>query len=279
MPLDGMLVHKLTDELSSSLKGGKIEKIIQPEKNEMCFLIRVTDSNGRYLNKKLYISAQPSNARMNLTNRDFSANQAPRAFAMLARKHFIGARIIDIAQNGADRVVTFTFSVRNDMHDLVEKKIIVELTGKYCNIVFVDENGIVLDALRHVDMEMSQQRLLLPGVIYEYPSVSDKINIFSDDLSNINEENYKSKLAGISQASLKEIEHLSKVLGSISNGIEEYKKRILNTELRPVYYTDNSGKTDFYAYNYEFLQNSNVTVCNSVSELLENVAQIKGSAK
>ena len=73
----------------------------------------------------------------------------------------------------------------NEMVDPCKKILIMELMGKHSNIIFCDENRMVLDSIKHVSSHMSSVREVLPGRQYFLPQTQEK----SDPLT-INEEEF-----------------------------------------------------------------------------------------
>lgn len=164
MPFDGIAVAALTSELNELLADGRIEKINQPERDELLLLIR---AHG--VNRRLVLSASASSPRAHLqTTTKENPEKAPM-FCMLLRKHFQGAKIIGFSQPSMERVLVMETEGRNEMGDISRKRLITELMGKHSNIIAVDENDCVLGSIKHVDFTVSSVRQVLPGMKYELP--------------------------------------------------------------------------------------------------------------
>lgn len=174
MPFDGLLIHKLTTDLSDRLVGGRIDKIYQPEPDELLLRIR---QGGGALN--LFISIDPSTAYFSITEGTKGNPQKPPMFCMLLRKHLSGARILSLEQRGLDRVVKMGLEGYNDFGDRVTKELILEIMGKHSNLFLVDEKGKIIDALKRVPLAVSEKRPIMPGLHYE-AFASDKINLLSE---------------------------------------------------------------------------------------------------
>ena len=163
MAFDGICVAALTYELQK-LCGGRISKIAQPEKDELLLTVKTNESNERLL-----ISASASLPFLALTDENKpSPAQAP-SFCMTLRKYIAGGRIASISQSGLERVITFTVTHLNELGDPAEKKLIVELMGKYSNIILVNEEDMIIDSIKHVPLHISSLREVLPGKRYFFP--------------------------------------------------------------------------------------------------------------
>ncbi len=171
MPLDAIALGAVAKELDEKLRDAKIEKIHQPERDEILLVIK--GFSGTY---KLAISASGSNARMHLVNETKENPASPPMFCMLLRKHLTGARIIGINRLGYERVVDIEFSARNELGDIVARHIICEIMGRNSNIIFLDENRRIIDSVKHIDLTVSTVRNILPGLTYMMPPASERLN-------------------------------------------------------------------------------------------------------
>lgn len=196
MALDGLMLYHLINELRE-LKNGKIGKITQVGNNDFVFVIR---NNGK--NNKLFISLERNQYRIALTDKEYIAPSNATMFAMLLRKHFEGGTIIDINQNGLDRIAIFKVLKTNEFGDKVDKYLIIELMGKNSNLIVCDENFIIIDSLKKNGIS-EDGRTVLPKALYEFPQ-ENKHNIFSltdDEIKNVYENsvnNFKDIIATLS---------------------------------------------------------------------------------
>ena len=149
MPYDGIVTKAVASELNL-LTGARIDKIFQPNNNTVIL--------GFYLDKINYalnISTNPQNYRVNLTTKAWvNPNTAPN-FCMVLRKHLLGLRIKNIITNSLERIITIEFEGFDDIDDIISKKLIIELMGKHCNIILLDDQNIIIDSLRHINNENS----------------------------------------------------------------------------------------------------------------------------
>jgi len=171
MPLDGITLNSVVQELSGALTGGRIDKIQQPEPDEIIIALR---SRGQ--NYKLLLTANANSPRIHLT--EIAKNnplQAPM-FCMLLRKHLGGGRLVEIIQPDFERIVEFYIESPNELGDLSVKRLIVEIMGRHSNIILVDASGTIMDSIRHVSRERSSVREVLPGRPYFRPPSQGKVS-------------------------------------------------------------------------------------------------------
>lgn len=169
MSFDGMVTHCVAHELNRVLTGGKIDKIYQPERDEIILQIRTGSESHRLL-----LSASASNPRVHLTHVARENPMTPPMLCMLMRKHLLGNKILGITQQGFDRVLRLDLEGRNEMGDICTKSIITEIMGRHSNIILIDENRRIMDSAKHVDFTVSAVRQILPGLLYEAPPAQDK---------------------------------------------------------------------------------------------------------
>ena len=179
MALDGLAVHALVNELSEALSGGKVDKIFQPERDKIILNIRNQNKNF-----KLLLSVNPQGARVNITENTYENPIVAPNFCMLLRKHLQPSRLVSVTQPEFERTVVLTFECQTELFDIVEKKLIIEIMGHFSNIIFVDEKGLIIDALRQVDYTTSSKRQVLPALPYELPPKQEK-EVFDGENINI----------------------------------------------------------------------------------------------
>lgn len=171
MSYDGFVTHAIANELNNVLIGGKIDKVHQPERDELILQIRTQGETHRLL-----LSANASHPRVHLTQIAKDNPMNPPMFCMLMRKHFQGNKILQIVQDGFDRILRIETEGRNEMGDICRKDIIVEIMGRHSNIILVDENNRIMDSAKHVDFTVSAVRQILPGLFYQAPPAQEKIS-------------------------------------------------------------------------------------------------------
>lgn len=171
MPLDAVALGAIAHELNDMLAGAKIEKIHQPERDEILLIIK--SSCGA---KKLVMSASSANSRIHLVEESKENPSVPPMFCMLLRKHLTGGRIESIRRLGFERVIDTEISCRNELGDLTVRHLICEAMGRNSNIIFLDENRRIIDSVKHIDLTVSSVRNILPGLIYMMPPDTDRLN-------------------------------------------------------------------------------------------------------
>ena len=171
MPMDGLTVGFAARELDRTLKGGRVDRVTQPERDAVVVVIRAGSENH-----KLLLCASPNNARCHLTGSSFSNPLEPPALCMLMRKQLTGARIAEIRQEAGDRILRVDLDAVNEMGDPVRRRLILEIMGRHSNLMLLDENDRILEAARHVTAEMSRVRQIQPGMTYLPPPAQDRLN-------------------------------------------------------------------------------------------------------
>ena len=170
---DGIAVSNIVYELKEKFTGGRIDKIYQPRNDEIIFSVRsVKEGNFRVL-----LSANSMNPRIHITDIKKENPVSAPMFCMVLRKHIAGGRILDIRQPDVERIIIIDVESMNEMGDLGVKHIITEFMGKYSNIILTDENGKILDSIKHVTHDRSSVREVMPGGIYEFPRYQNKMDL------------------------------------------------------------------------------------------------------
>ena len=171
MPMDGVMLGFIARELAHKLKDGRIDRVIQPERDEIHLLIRAQGENHRLL-----LCASPNGARVHLTQHAKTGPMEPPMLCMLLRKHLGSGRIMDVRRVAGDRILEIDINALNELGDQVTRTLIIEIMGRHSNIILKNSDGRIIDASRHVDEEISRVRLVLPGLPYEYPPSQGKLN-------------------------------------------------------------------------------------------------------
>ena len=171
MALDGIVVASLAKELQENFTNARLSKIAQPEKDEL--LLTLKGPNGQ---KRLLLSASASLPLVYITGTNKPSPMTAPNFCMLLRKHVANGRITSITQPDMERILVFEIEHLDDLGDLRHKKLIIELMGKHSNIIFCDENDMILDSIKHISAQVSSVREVLPGRTYFIPAQQDKMN-------------------------------------------------------------------------------------------------------
>lgn len=247
MALDGVFLRYVKFELEKKLVGIRIDKIQQPNKDELVFVFRSKSGLNRLL-----MSIRSHSARVHLTSFPIPNPVSPPMFCMLLRKKLTGGKLLSIDQPNLERVLTFNFECTDDLGDKCVLHLICEVMGKYSNVILVDDKYTIIDALKRVSPQMSSKRLILPGLKYSLPPTQDKLSILSETTEKITEyimaETSSEK---ISKKILNTVQGISPIVCKIiANNLEKFS-------------TDNP-------------ENLKKNLLNSIDNLKQNVVNLQG---
>ena len=183
MSFDAIVTRALTDEFNNNYIGTRVDKIYQTEKDEI--MINMRSKDGSF---KVLVSASSNNPRFYVSKISKENPSEAPLFSMILRKNLSGSKLVKVEQFGFDRAAQFVFSGYNEFHEEALYYLVVEIMGKYSNIVLCNENHKVIDAIKRVSTVMSSKREIEPGLIYERPPVFDRVSPISvdeEDLKNM----------------------------------------------------------------------------------------------
>ncbi len=209
MAFDAVIVRCLTQDLCEKLINGRIDKIHQPEKDEITINIRTPAHNY-----KLVLSASSAHPRVHFTNVSKKNPLTAPMFCMLLRKHIGGGKITAIEQVGFERIIKFSIESYDELGDLTTKYLIAEIMGRHSNIALTNQHMKIIDCIKHIDFTISSVRQLLPGLYYTSPPPQNKTDLidieetaridFSSPAQNADKA-ILSSIAGISPLTAREI--------------------------------------------------------------------------
>lgn len=241
MAFDGITIANIVTELNQTITGGKINKIAQPENDEL--IITIKNQRKQY---RLFLSASASLPLIYLTETNKPSPLTAPNFCMLLRKHIGSGKIIAVEQPGMERIIRFTIEHLNELGDLCTKYLIVEIMGKHSNIIFCNEEDQIIDSIKHVSAHMSSVREVLPGRPYFIPETQSKLNpfvlteeIFQEKIFprpvNVAKAIYTS-ITGISPLMAEEVCYRAGIDGGIpTDGLEDVERvHLAHTFLRMV---------------------------------------------
>lgn len=269
MPMDGITIGAVVYELNNKLQGARIDRVNQPEEDELYFFLR---NNGE--NYKLLLCSNANFARLNITDFSKPNPPTPSNFCMLLRKHLVGGRIASFKQIENERIVIISFECLNDFNEPVTKKIIFEIMGKHSNIIFTDDNNKIFDSIKRVNSLMSRVRLVQPGLEYTLPPSQGKKNPFTEnnylfDYARIISDTYM----GISRQAAEEIAFRCK---DNDRGFAEYIDLYKQHNFSPVLLVDEKSEPqDFFAVKQERFMTSFQVECDSISEAIDKYFILK----
>lgn len=181
MPGDALTYSILANELDRTLTNARIERVSMPEKDEVVLSVR-TKSNEKFLSRKLLLSCSPANARIHFTDEEIINPTASFSFLMHLRKRIAGGVIKNVRTIPFERVVIFSIDARDELGEAHAYSLYAEIMGKYSNILLVDENQKITDAIKKNSFDDEAKRLILPGTTYTLPPPQEeKISPFSPD--------------------------------------------------------------------------------------------------
>ncbi len=171
MAFDAGMLAASINEIKALAVPGRVEKVLQPTRDEIILLI-----HGERKNLRLSVSASTNTPRINITDEVKENPSAPPMFCMLLRKHLTGAKFTQVAQLSFERAAILTFDCRDELGYRCEKYVIAETMGKYSNIILLDSDKKIISALRIIDFSASLKRQIIPGMTYELPPSGGRLN-------------------------------------------------------------------------------------------------------
>ena len=296
MALDGLVVHSLADELHNKLVGGKVDRIHQPENDELVVYVRNNKENF-----KLVLSSSASNPRVYLANNYKKENpiKAPM-FCMLFRKYIQGGIITNICQVNFERIIKITVESFDELKEKTAKDIYIEIMGRHSNIILTQHDKII-DSIKRIPPSVSRVRQLLPNMTYELPPAQDKINpikgvslkSFINTLREFDGPLYKgifSKFLGISTPIAKEIcyranldsnikaEEMSRdELAKLYRIFSDLFTKIKNNDYAPCIVVDEKVDKviDFSCIDLTYLNDNKFIRNDSISQVIEDYYKTK----
>ena len=278
MALDTVMLSALAAELRPKLEGARIDKVRQPEREQVLLSIRNKGENMRLL-----INAGAGSGRVALTRQSFENPAEPPMFCMLLRKYLVGARIEKLTQPNWERLLIVDIISHNELGDSVCLKLAIELMGRSSNLVLVGDDGRIIDCLRRMEYGGDVQRRMLPGMIYRLPPAQKKPLIFDCDRAQIEsalnssedgkplDKRLLDSFSGLSPLVCRELVHRAFYdISCLPDALEAFLESVRAGEFTPTLLTKD-GKPAEYSfmqlkqYGSEYEQQS----LNSFSELLD----------
>lgn len=287
MAFDGIVLKQVVCELQTCLIGGKVNKVYEPNGNEILLSIY---ANGKNYTLLCHISSSSYRLHLTTVSKPNPLN-APN-FCMLLRKHLIGFRIKSISTSSLERIVTIELEGYNELNDLLSKTLVIELMGKHSNIIFVDEENKIIDSIKHVNGMVSSVREVLPGREYFIPNTMDKMDPFTVTTDTWNQQLFLkpysisktiySSITGFSAVMAHELASRSLVDGDAPiqslNGnqrstlMKQYRrliKEIQDKKFQPCIYLDGPVPKDFSAIPLTMYSCLKCRKIDSVSAMIE----------
>lgn len=261
MSFDGMATLAAVKEFKDKLVLGKIEKIYQPQPEQLVFIIHTKAGK-----QKLFISASGNHSAMYLIENTPENPPAPPVFCMVLRKHLSAARITDIIQHENDRIVEILLETVNELGFSVNKKLTVEIMGKHSNVFLIDvATDKIIDSIKHVSIDVNRARQVLPGKAYQYPPSQEKtpfVEITQQDIGQFlagqlqPERSLLSNIQGISPALAQSIAS-GQDAKSCYETLQSMIYAATSGSISPVVYVDENGRpVDFHIMPLSVYENS-----------------------
>lgn len=296
MALDGVVIANIVHELKSTLLGGRINKIAQPEKDELLITIKGQERKAF----KLLLSAGAGMPLVYLTENTKASPMTAPNFCMLLRKHLNSSKILDISQPGLERIISFKLEHMDELGDLRIKHLIIELMGKHSNIIFCDDSMTIIDSIKRINQFMSSVREVLPGREYFIPNTTNKLDpltidyaSFRDNILNrampIGKAIYTG-LTGISPLMANEICYRSSIDSGESTSVlnedtglhlyrnfERLMKLVQDNEFSPNIVIGDRGPIEFSSLPLTCYSGHDIEELSSASFMLETYYSIKNA--
>lgn len=287
MAFDGITVACVTDELNKTVSNGRISKIAQPEPDEL--ILTVKTARGEQV--KVLLSASASLPLAYITSANKPGPITAPSFCMLLRKHIQNGKILSVEQPGLERIINFRIEHLNEMGDLCQKTLTVELMGKHSNIIFLDDQNTVIDAIKRIPSFVSSVREVLPGREYFIPVTCQKLNPleetyegFNQTIKSISMPLFKalySHYTGISAFFAREICFRAGIDSDIASDCEfdcrtlyscfcEVVEDIKNNIFAPQIVVENNSPFEYSAMDLTSFDDASKQKYDSISALLES---------
>jgi len=229
LALDGIFLRHIKTELESLLVDSRVSQVYEPNRDELIINLRTFEGNRRLL-----LSTRADSPRVGITEYSVENPDKPPMFCMLLRKRLTSSKLISIRQPDLERMLFFDFDCVNELGDKVKLTLAVEIMGKHSNIVLIDGEGIIIDALKRVDVTLSSKRLVLPSLIYEMPPSQEKLSIENTDTEEILKAIKLCPYSGLDKAILNTLTGVSPIicreLSYASTGTPDTDKNLMNNE-------------------------------------------------
>lgn len=285
MALDGIFIHSVLKELKEKILGGKVEKINQPEKDEIVLSIK----NGRK-NYKLLLSASPVYPKMHITVKSKQNPLQPPMFCMVLRKHLSPSKLVDIRQLDTDRIVFLDFESSDELGFNSIYTLVIEIMGRHSNITLVRKrDNLIMDSIKHITPEINTVRSLFPGIKYVFPPTSNKLNPLSftkEDFvkfltttsTKIDKSFFSKVFTGISSSFSKELSYKlnsekdfseNSNLDFLYDSCRKIFDEVINDNFYFASYIENEKVKDFYCYKLTYLNKCKEKCYTTPSQLIE----------
>ncbi len=234
MALDGIFLRHIGKEIENIALDGKVNQVHQPNRDELIISIHTHQGN-----KRLLISARADSPRVSFTNH--SAENPPVApmFCMLMRKKLCGARLRAVRQFELERILFLDFDATNTLGDSEKLTLAVEIMGKHSNCILIDSEGVIIDALKRIDLTLSSKRLVLPQLRFELPPSQGKVSLLEVPCDTVAERIFENQNMTLDKAMLSVVMGVSPIvcreLAYIATGSTDIRVEDLSSSEKTAY--------------------------------------------
>lgn len=269
MALDGAFLYLTAQEMRGILIGTRVEKIAQPSREELVMTFRLRGGS-----KKVLFSANAASPRVHFTEIALENPKMPPMFCMLLRKHIGSGKLLAVRQNGLDRVLSFDFETVNELGDLTVVTLTAEIMGRHSNLILIDADGKIIDAIKRVSEEVSSVRTVLPGGTYEAPPAQDKLDLLSAEDNEVMTRIFSAHTADCTKAVMQSLSGVSPVLSRElvfralkgqdieKDRLSDYYKNRLREEVSALRKILKAGEAEFTAVSDEEKKIREFTLCD-----------------
>ena len=289
MALDGFSISNIIYELKNSIMGGRVDKIYQPEKDEI--IIQIRNKGNAY---KLLLTANASSPRLHFTNIQKENPINAPLFCMVLRKHLSSGKIVDITQPNFERIVNIQVESINELGDYSIKTLVFEIMGKHSNIILIDDKNNILESIKHISFDKSSVREVLPGRAYMLPPSQDKkspLDATYNEFYSIIKNSMPTKVQQIIYKSYNGISPIlaSEMCNNANIDPSTNTEELLDNQINDLYnafnnivllnnqekfnpqiiYNENETVLDFTVFDFNIFKHLDKKYFSSISELLE----------
>lgn len=207
MALDGIFLKHIGKEIEEVAMGAKINQVHQPSRDELILSMHTHSGN-----KKLLICARADSPRVSFTTHNAENPQAAPMLCMLMRKYLCSARICAVRQVETERILFLDFDAATTLGDRTKLTLVIEIMGKHSNCILLDEDGVIIDALKRIDLTMSSKRLVLPALKYELPPSQGKVSLCDCTVTEVADRVLSDENATLDKAMLNAVMGVSPVV-------------------------------------------------------------------
>ncbi|MBR0127932.1 MAG: NFACT family protein, partial [Firmicutes bacterium] len=248
MSYDGIVTGAMVRELSEAITFGKIEKIYQPQPEQLLFVMHTKRGKQR-----LFVSSSGNHSAAYLVGETPENPVKPPVFCMVLRKHLTAARVTSVSQHESDRIIEIVLETVNELGFNENRKLIIEIMGKHSNVLLINmETGKIIDSIKHVSIDVNRARHILPGKLYEYPPAQEKRppaevdEAYMESLVGGQLQPERSILAGIQGISPVLAQTIASAGAGAAEGAYGFLRGLLSSiddgTFTPVVYVDEDGK-------------------------------------